>query len=512
MFKKRWLNLILSFIMVFTAVFFSTGCNEKTFTVTFEGGAQDAILEWGKEVQKVTTSSQIKEPVYIREGYNFVGWDRSISMLKESTTVKAQWREYQFQVIFQSNGGKTENNEEEIVLTVGSAFELKQKQPNFIKEGYQLSWDKDLSRITSSCTVNAVWTQKKYDLEFLDKNGLPFANNKIQATYNEILGDITVVAPQVSGKRFACWTEGVSVNSMPIDKGVIWREDKGAVFYPNYVDENEFVITYDLDGGERGQRTYSYSADMSGEQNILLDPEREGYSFEGWLINDSQTPKLSDDITINDFKVNGEFRDVTLKAVWGNRPYVIDYDAQGGVLIGETNKQVTYNQAIGTLPKVQKAGYVFVGWYYDGKLLTEQDLWKYPKNATLTAKYLAEFKVKFSLNTIVDINGALIDCKVVNLGSVSQSADLIDVELSIIEGQSLYTAFGFTKMPTVAPIEQAGITEYEFGGYWKWIDEFGKEYKIDSTTVFSLNIFTDVKGGETILLVPHCRKIWSPNA
>ncbi len=511
MFKKRWLNLILAFIMVFTAVFFSTGC-EKTFTVTFEGGAQDAILDSGREIQKVNNSSQIKEPVYIREGYNFVGWDRSISMIKESTTVKAQWREYQFQVIFQANGGRTENNEEEVALTVDSAFELKEKQPNFIKTGYELSWDKDLSRITSSCTVNAVWTQKKYDLEFLDKDGLPFTNNKMQATYNEVLGDITVVAPEVSGKRFAYWTEGTSADALSIDKGVVWREDKGVVFYPNYVDEDEFVITYDLDGGERGQRTYSYSADMSEEQNVLFDAERVGYNFEGWLINDSQTPKSSDRITINDFKVNGEYRDVTLKAVWGNRPYVIDYDAQGGVITGETNKQVTYNQPIGTLPTAQKDGYVFVGWYYGGKLLTEQDLWKYPKDATLTAKYLAEFKVKFSLSTLVEINGAIIDCKVVSLGSVSQTTDLQSVELTIIEGQSLYTAFGFTKMPTVKPIEQAGKTEYEFGGYWKWIDGSGNELQIDSTTVFSLNTFADVQGGETILLVPHCRKIWSPNA
>ena len=67
-------------------------------------------------------------------------------------------------------------------------------------------------------------------------------------------------------------------------------------------------------------------------------------------------------------------------------------------------------------------------------------------------------------------------------------------------------------MPVVAPIEQTGQTEYEFGGYWKWIDGNGNEHIIESTTVFSLDILLGVKGGDTLILVPHCRKIWSPNA
>ena len=511
MFKKRWLNLILAIVMVFTAVFFSVGCAPKTFTVTFNEGVEDAFLVSGKEVQKVTSSNQIKEPVYVRPGYNFVGWDRSISMIKESTTIKAQWKAYDFQVVFQSNGGKTEDNQEEVTLTVNSAYELMQVQPTFIKKGHELSWDKDLSSITTSCTISAVWTPKKYNLEFVDKDGSSFANNTMQVVYNEVIDEISIIPPKVTGKRFAYWSEE-PFGTLSIDKGIVWREDRNAKFYANYVDENEFTITYDLDGGERGERVYSYNSTLDENANLLFDAERLGYVFEGWLIGDSQTPKLSEDITIKDFKVNGEYSDVILKARWGNRPYVITYDTLGGELTGESSKQVTYNQPIGALPIVQKAGYIFVGWYYDGKLINENDLWQYPLDATLTAKYLAEFKVKFSLSTIVNINDATLNCKVVNLGNVAENTDLESVELSLIEGQSLYTALGISKMPVVAPIEQTGQTEYEFGGYWKWIDVNGNEHIIKSTTVFSLDILLGVKGGDTLILVPHCRKIWSPNA
>ena len=511
MLKKRWLNLILAVVMVFTAVFFMVGCAPKTFTVTFNEGAEDAVLVNGKEVQNVTNSSQIEEPVYVRPGYNFVGWDRSISMIKESAVINAQWKKYDFQVVFQSNGGKTQDNQEEITLTVNSAYELMEKKPTFIKKGYELSWDKKLASITTSCTINAVWTPKTYNLEFVDENGSAFSNNTMQVAYNTIIDQISVTPPNVTGKRFAYWSEE-PLGALSVDKGIVWKEDRNAKFYANYVDENDFIITYDLDGGERGERVYSYSADADENANIVFDAQKVGYVFEGWLIGDNPTPKLSKDISIKDFKVNGEYRDVTLKACWGNRPYVITYDTLGGVLTGENNKQVTYNQVIGALPTVQKSGYTFVGWYYDGKLIDENDLWQYPLDATLTAKYLAEFKVKFSLSTVVNVNGAIINCKVVNLGSIMQGSILTDVELALIEGQSLYTALGISKMPDVSPIEQAGKTEYEFGGYWKWLDEDGNEHIIDSTTVLDLSVLLGAKGGDTITLVPHCRKIWSPNA
>ena len=512
-FNKRWLNLMIAFVMLFTAVFFSTGCAPKEFTVNFIGGAEDAVLEWGDEEQTVTNSSQIVEPIYIRPGYNFVGWDRSISMIEGSTTVKAQWREYEFQVVFQSTGGRTEDNQEVVVVKSNSAFELKQKQPKFEKKGYELSWDTDLSTITLSCTVNAVWTPKQYELEFLNRFGVPFNNNKMQITYNEILEDITVDAPKVTDKKFAYWADGTSSDALPIDKGIVWHEDKNTAFYPHYVDKNDFIIRYDLDGGQRAQRIHSYNANTDEYANIISDAEREGYIFEGWHIGDSKVPKLSNKITINDFKNDiGQFRDVTLKASWGNRPYVINFDVQGGKLTGQSSKEVIYNHAVGQMPTAEKDGYVFVGWYYKGKIITEQDIWEYPTDATITARYLAEYKVKFSLTAEINTNDKIINCKVVNVGSLPQNKSIEEIELTLFEGQSFYTAFGFTKLPIVTPIEQSGQDEYDFGGYWKWIDEKGNEHVIEATTVFSLDIFYSVLGGETITLMPHCRAIWSPTA
>ena len=58
MIKKIFIT-ILSVLMAFSAVTVGTGCGAPTsFTVTFDGGAEDAILVEGELVQTVTSWEQ----------------------------------------------------------------------------------------------------------------------------------------------------------------------------------------------------------------------------------------------------------------------------------------------------------------------------------------------------------------------------------------------------------------------------------------------------------------------
>ena len=85
MFLKRLVIILSCMLLCVFSAFSMAGCAEDKFTITFESGAIDASLYYGKEVQKVSSSKQLVEPVYIRPGYNFVGWNRSISMLNKNT-------------------------------------------------------------------------------------------------------------------------------------------------------------------------------------------------------------------------------------------------------------------------------------------------------------------------------------------------------------------------------------------------------------------------------------------
>lgn len=509
MFAKRVIAILICVLLSVCCVFVGVGCDDGTFTVRFDKGATDAVLYYGEQEQKVKSSTEIEEPIFIRPGYNFVGWNKSISRIEKSTTVVAQWKKYSFEVVFNANGGQDALGNKTVVVKVDSAVELMEKAPTFVKKGYTLSWSVDLGGIQGNCSVDAVWTIEDYQLIFKDISGGDFANNVLTANYNQIIQDISISAPAVSGKRFACW---VDKNGLPLDKGVVWNKAEGDTFYPQYVDENEFVITYDLNGGERENFVYSYSASQNENDCILKDPVRGGYAFKGWKINGSQTTYFSQDISLKDFKVDGQYADVSLVAEWENKPYLLEFETDGGTISGVTSKQVEFGKPIGALPTVQKNGYVFIGWFYDGDLIRETDLWLYPKDTTFIARYRAKYKIQFSLSATVSTDGAFLRCKLLRWGSVVNDGqtDFESVVIDIEEGQSLYSASGFDKMPVVDPIEEQRVNEYSFGNDWLWVDANGNAHPVYCSTIFNPENFEGITGGQTILLVPRCKTTWSP--
>lgn len=99
---KKIFLLLLTFVLA-AACLGAVACG-KSFTVTFDGNG--GTLVRGTESQTVTDVSEIKEPVYERAGYEFIGWDTAISEIKNYATVKAQWKEIgsYYTIVFNENG------------------------------------------------------------------------------------------------------------------------------------------------------------------------------------------------------------------------------------------------------------------------------------------------------------------------------------------------------------------------------------------------------------------------
>ena len=507
MFVKRLVIILSCVLLCVVGTFSMVACSEEKFTIRFESGAVNASLYYGKEVQKVSSSKQIVEPVYIRPGYNFVGWNRSISMLNKNSTVVAQWKAYDFEVIFYGNGGVDSQGNKIVKLQTDSAYNLVENQPEFVKEGYSLTWDVDLNQITRSCSVNAIWTPKQYNLVFKDINGNDFNNNTAKITYGERVLELSITPPPVQNKRLASWE---NQDGLPLDKGVVWKFDNGETLYPKYVSDSEFLIKYDINGGLRDQKAYSYSIDYNENAQILTDPIRVGYGFNGWLINDSTQPKLSQDITIKDFKINGNYQDVYLTAVWESRPYKIDFDVDGGTLIGNAQKDVNFGQVLGQLPTAEKQGFEFFGWEYDGEIVNDASIWEVPYDATFKAVYKAKYTLRFSLNSTIGKQN--LTCKVIKWGGIVNdgTTQFEDVVFELVEGQSLYSKYGFEVMPIVDPIEPQGENEYVFGNRWLRIDENGVSQQVNHGTIFNAQNLSGIKGGDEIILYPYCKLTWSP--
>ncbi len=509
MFAKRFLSILICILLSACCLLTGVGCDDGTFIVRFDSGATDAVLYYGEQEQRVKSSAELEEPIFIRPGYNFVGWNKSISRIEQSTTVVAQWKKYSFEVVFNGNGGKDGLGNKTVVVQADSAVELMEKAPQFVKLGYSLSWSVDLAGIQGNCTVDAVWTLEEYELTFKNASGGDFANNTLKVNYNEQIQDLSISAPAVSGKRFACW---VDENGLPLDKGVVWDKAEGDTFYPQMIAENDFVIFYDLNGASRQNLVHSYSASQDQNECVLVDPVRVGYAFNGWKINGGQTTYFSKDLALKYFKVEGQYADVHLVAQWESRPYELSFETDGGMLSSSNSKQVEYGNVIGELPTAQKEGYVFVGWFYDDELVKETDLWLVPEDTILTARYRAKYKIQFSLSSTVSTDGAILRCKLLRWGSVINDGqtDFENVIIEIEQGQSLYSAMGFDKMPVVDPIEEETVNEYSFGNDWLWVDDAGNRHIVNCSTIFNEQNFDGVLGGQTILLMPYCKTTWSP--
>jgi hypothetical protein len=65
--KKRILTIFLTVLIAISVVITGVGCDRKPekFTVTFSGGAEDAVLYSGEEIQIVQSADQIIEPIFV---------------------------------------------------------------------------------------------------------------------------------------------------------------------------------------------------------------------------------------------------------------------------------------------------------------------------------------------------------------------------------------------------------------------------------------------------------------
>ena len=134
-----------------------------------------------------------------------------------------------------------------------------------------------------------------------------------------------------------------------------------------YFNNKKLTVSFDVDNKE-----YYEISDVKKGSIIEKpqDPTKEGYTFIGWFINDkefnfdepiTENVKLESKWSINKYKV-------TIKTFFGN----------------ETEKTVEHNSIISKPEDPKKTGYIFAGWYSEGKL--------FDFNTKITKDYVIEAK------------------------------------------------------------------------------------------------------------------------
>ena len=135
-------------------------------------------------------------------------------------------------------------------------------------------------------------------------------------------------------------------------------------------------------------------ARWSGAKEIILPvPSRKGYNFTGWYgtydkIDDTADKKTSDISGIFNNPAN-IYGDLTLKAQWSPKEYVVSFDANGG-LCETDDKTVIFDSVFGQLPTPTKPGHSFIGWFTSkdsGTQITAESKVNNSSNLTLYARW-----------------------------------------------------------------------------------------------------------------------------
>ena len=175
-----------------------------------------------------------------------------------STVLKVYYTRNEYTVTFYGNGGTlSSGNTIQIVKYQGDAI-----APAFIKNGYDLSWDKAFTNISKDTIINADWQVITYSVTFDNLKGVINPNASI-TTYTIESGTTTLKNPTVEpdGYDFSHWVmNGEVITEISIGEygnksitavwNAIFNVDNGSVTLTSYGRANytEIIIPESIDG------------------------------------------------------------------------------------------------------------------------------------------------------------------------------------------------------------------------------------------------------------------------
>ena len=317
--------------------------NQYKLTFDSNGGSEvkSMVLDYGKKIGKI-------EPP-VREGYIFMGWDKElpIYMPDEDIHFVAKWEIRKEIITFNTNGG-TEIPYQNLEYGSKVTRPADPEKVGYTFTGWTLDgapFDFDSYIVKGDATIEANWQINEYTISF-DTDGGSLIND-IKQDYNT---EITAPAePTKVGYTFVGWDKEIPAN-MPaenVEIKALWKI-------------NQYTVSFDVDGV-----VTKVTGDYNTAVTKVADPEKVGYTFDGW---DKAVPSVF------------PAEDVTVKATWKINQYTISFDTDGGSLID--NIKQDYNTNITAPADPTKVGYTFVGWdkeipaYMPAENVEIKALWK----------------------------------------------------------------------------------------------------------------------------------------
>lgn len=226
--------------------------------------------------------------------------------------------------------------------------------------------------VTSDTTLSVRWSEAKTYTVTLDPDGGDVfeTTTKVQCDHNYLL-----VVPTKIGYEFDGWSDGTDI----IPNSGIWRYDSDKNLIAVWSIAN-YVINYNLDGGTNNANnpeTHTYFDDV-----ILNNPEKEGYQFDGWYLNNTKIDKIE----------AGNNEEISLEARWiplKNTLVVSSEDTSRGTVSIQSGSGYSGENIVVNAEPLD--GYLFSGWDDGSSIVSNQETYSFtmpPYDYTLTARFV----------------------------------------------------------------------------------------------------------------------------
>ena len=305
-------------------------------------------------------------PTITRTGYTFLGWFdeptggnqiTSSTVINDDDTYYAHWHE-NVTLTLHANGGIVSPNT--ITIPYNTAIDnlpTPTKENNVFAGWYQ---DAELTIpvtsgmiLTTNTDFYAKWIPNV--TVTLNANGGDVSPNTITVEQGQAVG--TLPTPTKENNVFAGWYQDAELTTQATSETII---NSDTVFYAKWIEN--ITVTYNAKGGTVSPTSITFQAGTAIGQ--LPTPEKLGYNFAGWFIDD--------DTYQNEVTAATVFNTTTeIYAKWEESTDItVTFNADGGT-VSPNSKTFAPGNAIGELPIPEKTNHFFIGWYMDNTYTTQ---------------------------------------------------------------------------------------------------------------------------------------------
>ncbi len=316
-------------------------------------------------------------------GYEFVGWFEQDTgatgtniagltpidfgtyvMPNGVTTLYAGFNLIHYNLTINLSGGHYTDASNPSTYTIEDNFIL--AKPTL--DGYNfIGWTgTDLTQYTINVTISNMTGDREYTAHFsaepytisYDYNGGALPDGEFNpASYDATSAEITLINPTKEHYNFIGWL-GTDLGPTPVPNVVIPTGSMGNRSYEAVFEAIEYDIIYtNMDGAEfpSGNKT-TYTVEDSDYR--VPTPTKDGYTFDGWTVNDDPTPTT--DLTLDFSNLGG---DIELTANWTLTVYKITYDiGEGSIAEGNPTEYTILTPTFTIDIEPTLGGYDFIGW------------------------------------------------------------------------------------------------------------------------------------------------------